>query len=748
PYEFVAGNDRSLTAAFERDSFTLSVEAEPHAYGSVRVNGGAWAKVHQQEFELGSQVELRALAISGYGFLGWYENGQKISETNTYAFEMNSDRDLEANFFEVPPPWQTLVKAGTFEMGNTREDSEGEEREEPVTEFTLTNDFWIKTWEVTNEEFLEFLNNGGVSWNGYIHGNQILDVEDPDCEFYYEDFSFHYLEGRGNYPAVEMSWLGAAEYCNWLSQKEGYAKAYNSEGDLLDTEGATTADTTKVEGYRIPTEAEWEYSARGGHVDIVNGVEANDYKYAGSNDVDEVGWSHQDGGTHPVWRKEPNELGLYDMSGNVFEWVQDWWCNGYDELASENPIGPYDGSDAKIKRGGSYCSKDKAARVVHRIRMGFDTGPAEQGSAVDTGFRFVRTVIPPPVVEPGTVKWEYTADDEIWSSAAIASDGTIYFTCYDARLYALNSDGSNKWKYSIGGGGLFSSPAIGSDGTIYVGDGNGYLTAINSNGSFGWNFETDARVDSSPAIGSDGTIYVGSDDHNLYSISTDGGQNWEKDLGDYVISSPAIGSDGRIYVGSTSNPFYAVSPEVGGTSWINLNTGGVQSSPAIGSDGTIYVCGKDDHQVHALSTNGTEKTGWPFATGDDIFASPVIGSDGTIYVGSYDAYFYAINPDGTEKWKYQTGDKIDSSAAIGSDGTVYVGSHDQKLYALNSDGTLKWELDLGSEIGASPAIGSDGTIYVGTLSDKFFAVNGNSGGLADTPWPKFRQNEKNTGRDE
>jgi outer membrane protein assembly factor BamB len=86
-----------------------------------------------------------------------------------------------------------------------------------------------------------------------------------------------------------------------------------------------------------------------------------------------------------------------------------------------------------------------------------------------------------------------------------------------------------------------------------------------------------------------------------------------------------------------------------------------------------------------------------------------------------------------------------SSPAIGSDGTIYVGSCDNKLYAIKPDGTLKWSFPTGYWVFSSPAIGSDGTIYVGSYDGKLYAIYG-SGTLANTPWPKFHHDLKNTGR--
>ena len=111
--------------------------------------------------------------------------------------------------------------------------------------------------------------------------------------------------------------------------------------------------------FRLPTEAEWEYAARGGD-------RSKGYKYAGSGNLDEVGWYGGNSGkhTHPVGEKKPNELGLYDMSGNVWEWCQDWYGDYTDE-AQTNPTGPQSGG-VRVLRGGSSWLNARFCRVSYR----------------------------------------------------------------------------------------------------------------------------------------------------------------------------------------------------------------------------------------------------------------------------------------------------------------------------------------------------------------------------------------------
>jgi hypothetical protein len=132
----------------------------------------------------------------------------------------------------------------------------------------------------------------------------------------------------------------------------------------------------------------------------------------------------------------------------------------------------------------------------------------------------------------------------------------VYIGSEDDYLYALNPDGSLKWRYQTGYS-VSSSPAIGSDGTVYVGSCDDYLYALNPDGSLKWGYQTGSYVDSSPAIGSDGTVYVGSYDSYLYALNPDGSLKWRCQTGDRVYSSPAIGSDGTVYVGSGDWYLYA-----------------------------------------------------------------------------------------------------------------------------------------------------------------------------------------------
>jgi len=248
------------------------------------------------------------------------------------------------------------VENGTFTMGDTWGD--GWIDELPINKVTIAYDFNISKYEVTFDEY------------------------DAFCEVTYRNKPDDNGWGRGKKPAINVSWWDAIAYCNWLSEKEGLSKAYDSEGNLLDKNGRIAADISYVEGYRLPTEAEWEYAARGGR-------HTEGYKYSGGDDVYFVAWHSENSGghTHDVGTTQPNELGIYDMSGNVWEWCSDWYdVDYYATGPTKNPYN-YNHGLSRVLRGGSWYNSNLRLRVAGR---GGGISADQMGS--DIGFRICRTV--------------------------------------------------------------------------------------------------------------------------------------------------------------------------------------------------------------------------------------------------------------------------------------------------------------------------------------------------------------------
>lgn len=274
------------------------------------------------------------------------------------------------------------------------------------------------------------------------------------------------------------------------------------------------------------------------------------------------------------------------------------------------------------------------------------------------------------------------------------------------ELYAGGAkklSGIHKWILTVIG-----SPAVGHDGTLYFTSG-GELYALNTDGSQKWKFPVSGL---SLTVGSDGTIYVGSTDKKLYAIDPEGSLKETADM-KLVISSPAIGADNTFYV-SSGRELYAINPD-GSQKWRFLTGRDIDSSPAIAADGTIYVAAG---LVYAINADGTEK--WELVVAGAV-GTPAIGADCTIYVGSSGGYLYAINPDGTIKWRFLTQSGIHSGITVGADGLIYFGSADKNLYAVNPDGTRRWNWLTEWGVTSAPVIGANGTIYF-TSAETLYAL--------------------------
>ncbi len=216
-------------------------------------------------------------------------------------------------------------------MGNTFDDAYHIEM--PTHEVCLSS-FSISPFSVTHNEFKKFALETAYKTNAEKgEGCHVFDgsfwKKDPSANWNNPGF-----QQEEDHPVVCVSWNDAVAYASWLSKKNG-------------------------KEYRLPTEAEWEYAARSG---------GKEERYAGGNQIEEVAWYSSNAGnqTHSIGKKKPNGLGLYDMSGNVWQWTTDWYDRFYyRESPRNNPQGPINGTK-RIFRGGSWFYDQRGARTTYR----------------------------------------------------------------------------------------------------------------------------------------------------------------------------------------------------------------------------------------------------------------------------------------------------------------------------------------------------------------------------------------------
>jgi formylglycine-generating enzyme required for sulfatase activity len=341
--------------------------------GSLAVAGCPSADVSGDCF-----VDYEDFALLSGEWLNVYDSNDLIMMASQW---LSGDANIPGDMVYIP--------GGEFEMGD--QFTEGGTEERPVHAVSVDS-FFMGSFEISNQQYCDYLNSALGSGSIYLLGNRVYgtgngqvycDTDGADAEsqidFSDPDFSVRYKGGRdmSDDPMQNVSWYGAVAYCNWRSGEEGHELCYNISDPNF------PCDFSK-HGYRLATEAEWEYASRGGEHnpyyrfpwgDGISHSQANyrangNYGYDGSYPI----------GYHPDWDGVlphtsvvgsfvANGYGLYDMAGNVFEWCNDWYDSVYyDTSPYDNPTGPASGTFS-ILRGGSWYGNARYCRAACRYFM-------------------------------------------------------------------------------------------------------------------------------------------------------------------------------------------------------------------------------------------------------------------------------------------------------------------------------------------------------------------------------------------
>ena len=320
---------------------------ETYLYVAVRmvdvVSGTAHRAGNSENASYASPVDLRKCVTEAVKKMEGISNGTTVTppynsgnSNSSYFYGGGNSGGGRQNYTENAfgiNMKMVYVEGGSYNMGCTGEQGSDCDDDEKTVRYVTVSDFYIGQFEITQAQWQAVMgtsvyqqrDKANTSWSMYGTGN--------------------------DYPMYYVSWEEAKEFCRRLSQQTGKT-------------------------YRLPTEAEWEYAARGGK-------KTQNSKYAGGFSLDYVGWytSNSGGKTHPVGTKAANELGIYDMSGNVWEWCEDWYGD-YRSYDTDNPTGASSGS-GRVLRGGGWGSRATYCRVSYCS----SSSPGNRGSG--SGFRVV-----------------------------------------------------------------------------------------------------------------------------------------------------------------------------------------------------------------------------------------------------------------------------------------------------------------------------------------------------------------------
>ncbi len=299
----------------------------------------------------------------------------------------------------------------------------------------------------------------------------------------------------------------------------------------------------------------------------------------------------------------------------------------------------------------------------------------------------------------GALRWRYDSGDWVDSSPVLSRDeSTLYVGSWGDKLIALDAGtGSFLWSYATDSL-VYSSPAVAVDGTIYFGSSDGFLYALFPDGKLKWEFEVGGELDSSPAVDASGNVYVGSSAGSVSCISPAGAELWSwevptepgatgREFG--IVSSPMLTAEGDVMVGSQNYFVYCLRGASGALRWKHETDGIVEGSMVEGMGRSCIVGGRDGY-LYCFTWDGA--LNWRTFVGANYYSTPCVDGMGRIYAGvlrgSTTGSLVVLSAKGELLWRTDFDSFVDSSPLLGPDGTVYVGNNNGSLYAIEGGDKL------------------------------------------------------------
>lgn len=319
-------------------------------------------------------------------------------------------------------------------------------------------------------------------------------------------------------------------------------------------------------------------------------------------------------------------------------------------------------------------------------------------------------------------KWSISLPAMMSASASISGEGSIFITCYDGKIYSLDSIGNINWSHRTSDI-IRSSPAIDGEGNVYTGSYDGKFYAFTRTGELLWTLQTGDAIESSPAIGDKEDLYFSSLDGYVYAVHS----------GDRQVAVTPVPSEtvspvtGNLYCQNSERNWKSSfnGPSVPSLKWTQRLEDVPVTSPLITDDGNIYVgTGERDEPSKIYSLDGNGNIRWIFdGIGNTRASCTVADPSGSIYFTTWNQKIISLGSDGKLKWSFNCGDSFKYPPSIGKNGLIY-GCCGNELYCLNSKGMLQWQVQFDDLVCSKPLVGSDGYIYQPAGDGYLFKIRG------------------------